>query len=360
MDKYEKKNRSAIKNRRKKIKRRRILSVFLFLLLIIGSIVGYIFYQTYNAASESYTEIENRTDGKSKLREEPVQISTDPVSILLLGIEDYSDEFDKGRSDTLMVATFNPSQGNMKLLSIPRDTLVKIPGRKNRDKINHSFSYGGKELTIETVEDFLDIPIDYFVTVNFQGFINIVDELGGVNVEVPFDFSDINNKWDRFYFKEGKMHLDGEEALVYARMRKYDPRGDFGRNDRQKQIVMSVIDKLSTPKTLLKIDDIGAEIGRNVETNLRIREALAFRKKYSDFNSTKIETLNITGYDKYINDVYYFEPDDENIATIKEELQNHLHGNQMANSSENESGFTTENGNNEPTESEKSYRTDNN
>jgi len=324
MNKYEKKNREAIKKRKRKVRRRRILAVFLFLLVIIGSAAGYILYQTYNAAKESYSEIENRTDGKSELREEPVHISNDPVSILLLGIENYTDDYDRGRSDTIMVATFNPSDQTMKLLSIPRDTRVEIGDLGYKDKINHSYAEGGKELTIETVEGFLDIPIDYFVTVNFDGFINIVDLLGGVNVDVPFDFNDINAKWERFYFTEGEMELDGEEALVYARMRKKDPRGDFGRNDRQKQIVTSVIDKLSSPKTITKIDDIAKEIGKNVETNIKIREAIAFRQKFSNFNSSRIEQLSIQGYDLDINSVYYFDPDDQNVEEIQTELKQHL------------------------------------
>lgn len=325
MNRNEEKNREAINKRRKKIRRkRRIFTLFLFLLLIVGSVVGYLLLQTYNAASESYTEIENRTDGKSELREEPVHISNDPVSILLLGIENYTDKYDRGRSDTLMVATFNPSDQSMKLLSIPRDTRVEIGDLGYKDKINHSFSEGGKELTIETVEKFLDIPIDYFVTVNFDGFIDIVNLLGGVTVDVPFDFNDINANWDRFYFTEGEMELDGEEALVYARMRKKDPRGDFGRNDRQKQIVTGVIDKLSSPKTIMKIDDIADEIGDNVETNIKIREAIAFRQKFSDFNSSRIETLSINGYDMEINSTYYFDPDDQNVEEIQTQLKQHL------------------------------------
>jgi len=324
MDRYEKKNREAIKKRRRKGKRRRILAVFLFLFLIVGSVAGYILYQTYNAAKESYTEIENRTGGKSELREEPVHISNDPVSILLMGIENYTDENDRGRSDTMMVATFNPTDQTMKLLSIPRDTRVHIGDLGYKDKINHSYSVGGKELTIESVENFLDIPIDYYATVNFEGFINIIDELGGVNVDVPFDFMDINREWEKFYFTEGPMELDGEAALVYARMRKKDPMGDFGRNERQKQIVKGAIEKLSSPATLLKIDDIAREVGSNVETNLKIREAIAFRKKFSDFNSSDIESLRIEGYDEYINNVYYFIPDEVKLDELKNELQTHL------------------------------------
>lgn len=308
-----------------KKKRRRRRNLLLFLILIFISLVsfsGYLLFQTYAVAKDSYEELEGREE-KSALREEPVYISTDPVSVLLLGIENYTDENDHGRSDTIMLATFNPDQQSMRLVSIPRDTLVNIPDYKE-DKINHAYSIGGKEKVIETVEEFLDIPIDYYATVNFKGFTNIIDAVGGVTVDVPFDFNDINRNWERFYFYEGTQKLSGEEALVYARMRKQDPRGDFGRNDRQRQIVTGVIDSLSSPKTLLKIDDIASEIGGNIETNMRIKEALAFRKKYPNFNSSSIEQLELKGYDNYINNVYYFSVDPGNLEEVTSELKDHL------------------------------------
>lgn len=316
-------NRQKVKGLRRRSRLRRILTFFSLIILTFITYSGYLFYQTYHAASESYVELDNR-DNKSNLREKPVQISSDPVSIILLGIEDYASEYDRGRTDTIMVATFNPTDQTMKLLSIPRDTLVDIPGYKNKDKINHAFSKGDKELTIETVENFLDIPIDYFVSVKFEGFINIIDELGGVTVDVPFDFMDINRQWEKFYFTEGEMDLTGEAALVYARMRKKDPMGDFGRNERQRQIVKAVIDRLSSPSTILKIDDIATEIGKNVETNIKVREAIAFRQKYSNFNSSRIETVSIKGHDEYINDIYYFVPNTEEFEALKNELQAHL------------------------------------
>ncbi|MFT9599863.1 LCP family protein [Mesobacillus sp.] len=315
-------NRSAKAYKKKRRKRRNLLLFLILTFVSLISISGYLLFQTYAVAKNSYEELEGREE-KSALREEPVYISSDPVSVLLLGIEDYSDENDNGRSDTIMVATFNPDQQSMKLLSIPRDTLVNIPGYKE-DKINHSYSIGGKEKVIETIEEFLDIPIDYYATVNFKGFTNIIDSVGGVTVDVPFDFNDINRNWDRFYFYEGTQKLSGEEALVYARMRKQDPRGDFGRNERQRQIVTGVIEKLSSPKTLLKIDDIASEIGNNIETNMRVNEALAFRKKYPDFNSSSIEQLELKGYDNYINNVYYFGVDPDNLEEVTSELKSHL------------------------------------
>jgi polyisoprenyl-teichoic acid--peptidoglycan teichoic acid transferase len=315
-------NRSAIAYKKKRRRRRNLLLFLILMFISLVSLSGYLLFQTYAVAKNSYEELEGRED-KSVLREEPVYISTDPVSVLLLGIENYTDENDHGRSDTIMVATFNPKQQTMKLVSIPRDTLVRIPGYKE-DKINHSYSIGGKEKVIETIEEFLDIPIDYYSTVNFKGFTNIIDAVGGVTVDVPFDFNDINRNWERFYFYEGTQKLSGEEALVYARMRKQDPRGDFGRNDRQRQIVTGMIDSLSSPKTLLKIDDIASEIGGNIETNMRIKEALAFRKKYPNFNSSSIEQLELKGYDNYINNVYYFSVDPGNLEEVTSELKNHL------------------------------------
>ncbi|MGG3467865.1 LCP family protein [Neobacillus pocheonensis] len=309
--------------RAKKGRKKAFLLFFLIIFLAGAGYAGYVAYHAYKAVDKSYVKIKGRED-KSEKREAPVYVSSDPFSVLLLGIENYADKGARGRSDTIMVATFNPKSQTMKLLSIPRDSLVSIPGRTRKNKINAAYSFGGKELAIKTVEQFLDIPIDYYVTVNFNGFKNIVDEVGGVTVDVPFDFDDINQKWERFYFHKGKQKLNGEEALVYARMRMKDPRGDFGRNDRQRQIVAALVEKLSSPKTLLKIDKISDVIGDNIETNMTVSEALAFRKKYSAFDSSRIEQLQIKGYDDTIRGTYYFRPDEVKLEEIKASLKHHL------------------------------------
>lgn len=309
--------------RRKKIVKR-LLIFFTFLFVIIGSYFAYAFYHTYLAASQSYNEIEGRE--KSNLRDTTVNISDDPISILLMGLEGYSSGDTVERTDTLILATFNPKDQTMKLLSIPRDTLVEIPGREGYDKINHAYAFGEKELTIETLEGFLDIPIDYYTTVNFKGFKNIIDEIGGVTVDVPFDFWELSDRpgAPKLYFTEGKMKLDGEEALAYARMRQRDPRGDFGRNERQRQIVVSTLESLVSPSNLFKIDDISKVIGKNVETNVKMSEGLNFSKKYKNFNSSKIETLGLEGEDTYINNVYYYEINEESLEEVKDVLKDHL------------------------------------
>lgn len=319
------------RNRKSLLKR--FLLLFLILFIGIGGFASYLAYSAFKAAEASYSELERGE--KSNLREEVVIVSKDPISILLMGIEDYSSE-GVGRTDSLIVATLNPKDQTMKLLSIPRDTQVEIPGRIKLDKINHAYAFGGKELTINSVENLLDIPIDYYATVSFKGFKDIVDEIGGVTVDVPFNFwekSDINNK--RIDFTEGEMSLDGEESLAYARMRKQDPRGDFGRNDRQKQIITASIEKILTPNNLLKLDNIATHIGENVETNLKVTDALAMQKNYSNFNSAKIESISIKGEDIYLNDIYYFQPDEGSLTELKVMLKDHLDPN-AASAKENE------------------------
>jgi polyisoprenyl-teichoic acid--peptidoglycan teichoic acid transferase len=337
-------SRRYYKQKRNKRKRTLIKRLLLFLFLIffvVGGYGAYLLYTTFKAANASYEELARE---KSKYREKAVEIRKEPFSVLIMGIEDYASDGQGGRSDTLMLLTFNPKDETMKLLSIPRDTRVEIPGKTRKDKINHAFAFGGKEMAIETVEDFLEIPIDFYATINFKGFVDIIDILGGVTVDVPFDFSDYKNgDWNKkYYFKKGKMTLNGDKALTYARMRKKDPLGDIGRNERQKQILKAVIDKLNSPSSILKIDDITKEIGKNVETNFTVSELLALQQKYSDFDSSQIDTLNIEGEGKYINGISYFIPDEESLEQVKDELKQHLNPT-LAENQRNQSNESTQN-----------------
>lgn len=317
-------NRIKIKTkRRRRLRIRRIILLFGFFLLLIGAYGSYVIYSAYEAANKSYSELDRGE--KSKLREEAVEVQKDPFSILIMGVEDYSTGGAHGRTDSLMVATLNPKDQSVKLLSIPRDTLTEIADTNEKDKINHAYASGGKEATIESVENLLDIPIDYYVTIGFDSFKDIVNEVGGVKVKVPFDFyekSDEDNQ--KIYFTEGMMELNGEEALAYARMRKQDPRGDYGRNDRQKQILEATLDKLLSPSTVTKLDNIAEHIGENVQTNMKVSQALAIQSKYPDFNTSKIEKLSLEGYDEYINDIFYFVPDETQLEELKSQLQDHL------------------------------------
>ncbi len=308
------------------VKKKKIRKTVLLILIAIIAVVGYGIYMavtTYMAASNSYDDLGRE---KSALRDEAVSIRKDPVSILIMGVEDYSSDGDHGRTDTLMLATFSPNDERLKLLSIPRDTLVDIVGRDQKSKINHAYAFGGKKMTIETVEQLLDIPIDYYATVNFEAFKNIVDILGGITVDVPFSFEQNSDdrKAEKLQFQEGQMDLDGRHALAFARMRMSDPRGDIGRNERQQTVIKAIIEKAVSPSTITKIDDIVEVIGDNVETNMRIREGLAFYKTYSDFKTSQIDQITFQTMPERINGISYQVADEASLEEAKTILKQHL------------------------------------
>ena len=111
----------------------------------------------------------------------------EPFSVLILGVDERKG--DRGRSDTMIVLTVNPNQNSIKMLSIPRDTRTEIVGHGTEDKINHAYAFGGIEMSMATVEDFLNIPIDYYLQINMEGFKDIVDSVGGVTVNNDLDFT---------------------------------------------------------------------------------------------------------------------------------------------------------------------------
>ncbi|UZD73745.1 LCP family protein [Bacillus siamensis] len=320
------------KKSKRKIIFKRILLLLTLVLLVAAGFGGYKVYKTINAADNAYDAL-SRGD-KSKLRDEVIDMKKKPFSILFMGIENYATSGKGGRSDSLIVVTLDPRNKTMKMLSIPRDTRVTLAGDTTgkKTKINSAFAKGGADETVATVEDLLDIPIDKYVTVDFNGFKDVIDEVGGVNVKVPFDFDEMSDvsKKKRIYFKKGNMHLNGEQALAYARMRKQDKRGDFGRNDRQKQILNALIDQMSKAGNIAKIDKIAETASNNVQTNIRITEGLALQQIYSGFTSKKIDTLTITGSDLYLGGTattrgtYYFQPDPANLEKVRQTLQKHL------------------------------------
>lgn len=138
-----------------------------------------------------------------------------PINILLLGVDER--EGDKGRSDTMIVATLNPKTDSMLMTSIPRDTRVELPGRSGYSKINAAYAYGDESLSVKTVEKYLDIDISYYAKVNMEGLSDLVDVVGGVTVN-----NDIDWTHGGYHYKKGILHLDGKHALAYVRMRHQD------------------------------------------------------------------------------------------------------------------------------------------
>lgn len=311
-----------LQKRRIKKKRRRRFFIYLFFVGLISS-VGLYMFNSYSSLMEMYSGF---TRDKSKLRVEDVEITKEPFSVLIMGIEDYATDGQNGRTDSLMFATINPKTKNVSLMSIPRDSRVTIAGKNKKDKINAAHAYGGEKMALETVETFLHVPVDHYIKIDFKGFKGIVDAVGGITVDVPFDFeerSDIDY-YKLIQFKQGQQELNGEEALAYVRMRKQDPNGDYGRATRQRQVLAAVAHKLNSTSTVFKIKDLAEVVGKYVKTDIPVSDGLALYNKLSGFDPSNIQTLKLEGEDKKLNDIYYFIPDEVNVQTVRNEILKNL------------------------------------
>lgn len=244
-------------------------------ILIIGG--GAYAYSIYSSVSKTLDEVHKplKRDKDSKGTEEVKISKSEPVSILLLGVDERGNE--KGRSDSLILITLNPKNNSMKTVSIPRDTYTEIVGKGKSDKINHAYAFGGVDMSVATVEKFLNVPINYYIEVNMAGFKDIVDAVGGVDVNNDLEF-----KQDKHHFAKGNIHLTGDEALSFTRMRYEDPRGDFGRQMRQRQVMQAVIKKGATFSSLTSYGDVLTAIQKNVKTNLTQDQMFDMQKNYKN------------------------------------------------------------------------------
>jgi polyisoprenyl-teichoic acid--peptidoglycan teichoic acid transferase len=300
-----------LKQNKKKKKWLWIFATFIGVLLL-GSWA--FLYSVYNKVEKTVETMHEPLQNKQKRKIEFTK--REPISILLMGVDERKG--DRGRSDTLILITVNPNTKSMQMVSIPRDTRTEIVGKGIEDKINHAYAFGGMEMTIATVENFLDIPIDYYFKVNMEGFKDIVDAVGGVTVQNDRTFT-----YEGVTFPKGEITLDGEKALKYSRMRKQDPRGDFGRQDRQRQIIQAVIEKGASIQSLAKYDDVLFAIGENVKTNMTFDEMMDIQKHYKDARH-HLEQFHVNGNGKMINGTYYFIVPDEERMALSEKLKAHL------------------------------------
>ncbi|MDF2606862.1 MAG: lytR [Bacillales bacterium] len=309
-------NRSSKRRKRRKRLVRNIFTTLIIIALCIGGYFAYIFYELNSAANKSFKDLK----GNVPKNHDKADIKNKPFTMLLLGIENQ--DGGQGRSDVILLITANPKSKEVAMLSIPRDSLVEIPSQGIKDKINHSYSYDGLDGTVETVYNLTGIPIDYYITTNFDGFKKTVDILGGVDVEVPFTFSAQLTEtltWKKYH--QGPMHLDGREALAYVRMRKSDPNGDRGRNERQKQVIQEIVKKSSSITSITKIDDLIESLGENVQTNIPASEFLDFLYTYKIMKDTKIDNIILSGDDDRIDGIYYYRLHEDNLELATEHLK---------------------------------------
>ncbi|WP_318507216.1 LytR family transcriptional regulator [Bacillus sp. T3] len=285
------------------------------LVLFIGiAIYGFIFYRSLSSA---LNDIHEPIDRKSDKRVEEVTLEKkQPFSVLMLGVDERKG--DRGRSDTMIVLTVNPNQNSVKMLSIPRDTRTEIVGHGTVDKINHAYAFGGPEMSMDSVENFLDIPIDYYMKINMEGFQEIVEAVGGVTVNNNLDFT-----YGGSHFPVGEITLDGSNALDYIQMRKQDPNGDFRRQQRQRLVIQGVIRKGASLNSITNFGSIFEALGSNVKTNLTFSEMVEIQKNYKSA-SQNIEHVTISGKGTMIDGIYYLQVPDQEKQRVQDIMKNHL------------------------------------
>ena len=289
------------------------ISVFVGFIVIGVGVYAYTVY--YNI--EKTTKLIHKPIKKTDKREEQVNVEKkQPFSILLLGVDHRPG--DRGRSDSMILLTVNPIANKTEMVSIPRDTRTTIVGKGKVDKINHAYAFGGVQMAVNTVENFLNIPIDYYIKVNMEGFQDIVNAVNGVEVMNDLDFIQ-----DGYHFKKGKLHLNGKEALSFTRMRELDPRGDFGREMRQRQVIEAVLKKGASVSTLSTYTDVLKAIQNNIETNLTLNDMIAIQKDYREAASN-VNEVQITGKGTKIDGIYYLQVPKEEQDQIATQLRQQL------------------------------------
>ena len=284
--------------------------ILIILLLIIRSVAVFVVNKLnkINYVEISKEEIEVNTGVEENL--------SGYRNIALFGIDTRDDTYEGSRSDCIMIASINHDTKEIKIVSVYRDTYLNIPGR-GLDKVNHAYSYGGPALSMSTLNTNLDLDITEFATVNFTATKDIINAIGGVEIEV----TDAEAKSIPRITKGGKYLLDGEQALAYGRIRKID--SDYKRTERMRTVVMAVFEKAKT-MSITELNKLANQLLPEIYTNISATEILALIPKIYSYSIVEsqgwpYETRGIT-----LGGVWYGPP--VNLAKNVAELHKTLFG----------------------------------
>lgn len=245
-----------------------------------------------------------------------------PFSILIMGVDSREKDL-AGRSDTMIVATVNKDRG-MSMVSIPRDTYVE---GTTINKINSAYADGGPENAMKHVNSLLDMKLDHYMTMNFEGLVELVDHVGGITVKSPIEFTTSHTTAAQgnkdYHFVEGDNKLDGKAALAYSRERYNDPRGDYGRQTRQGQVIKAVLSKLKSADSLMNFQGIFNILGDNVKTDLTWDNMTTLFADYRPaLNNISQNTLQ--GQGQMIDGLSYQLVNDAELARVKTLINTNL------------------------------------
>ncbi len=275
-------------DKHQKKKKRRWTSILLVFLLLIVAVASYVYFQFNSGVNQSLKKINKDTKQTNVVYTfEGQKDQYGDTNILLLGSDARGKE--KSRADTIMIAHYNEKKGTFKLTSIMRDSYLAIPGH-GKHKINAAFALGGPELMRQTIKQNFDIDLQYYAIVDFQGFVQLIDEAFPKGVEI-----DVEKKMSAYVdvpLEPGLQKLDGAHLLSYVRFR-HDAVGDFGRVERQQKAVMAIKEQLGGFQTIAKLPKLIGVVSPYVNTNIGTSDTVFMAKDFLSDNRSSIETLRI-------------------------------------------------------------------
>lgn len=309
------------KKEKKSFIKRIILGSLAFLLIFFIGIFGYFYIKYGSFLGEVFSIVKDVKTDVIRVEE--------PINVLLLGMDigDTNDLSNKEakRTDTIILANFDPVKKDIKLVSVPRDTRVKINGRSQ--KINAAYPIGGERLVKELVGNILGVKVDYVVKIDYEGFRGIVDALGGVDMYIDQDMNYDDPAQDlHIHFNKGEtVHLDGKKAEEFFRWRKNNDgtglvNGDVDRIKNQQKFLNALIDKFLSFSTITKIDDIIDVLNKNIETNIPLDVIVAYGLKGIEVNKNNINMVTLPGEGKYIGNVSYYIPNEKATKELRSTL----------------------------------------
>lgn len=313
-----------------------VIALGIFLIISFSLVMV---YQSYKSTLEDMHEVDQEQPMNKP--EEAAPELVDPFIVLLYGIDKRQGTHDSGRPDTLMLALVDPQLLKVSLISIPRDSYVSIPGYTKKDKINSAYPRGGSQLTMQTIEEWFDTDIYAHVAIDFDGFIELVDLLGGIEVNVDRKISyDDPTDGTRIRLEKGLQVLDGKNALDFVRAR-LDNRGpnyytsDYLRMERQQLVLKTLGREIVSFKSIPKVFEMMSVLGDNVSTSLTPKELDELVRTFYQFNISNLETTSVQGDGMQLNGGWYEDIPETEIERIKTVITNFI--NRETNVSEKES-----------------------
>lgn len=306
--------------------------IFLMSLAIVGLTLGAgLIYgaSLLNFSTGTISKTYKQLDGEKEIT--PID-ATEPLTILLMGVDmdqaTRGGDWEGGRSDSMILVTVNPKTKETNMMSLTRDIMVEIAEANGEssgtvEKLNHSYSYGQAPMAIATIEKMMDINIDRYIEINMDGLIELVDAVGGIEVNNTLGFPISISGHEPAYtsiVQPGKQLVNGDQALVYARMRYDDPEGDIGRQRRQREVITAIIKKLLQLDGLTQYKKILTAISNNMRTNIEISPAtIPSLLGYKD-SVSKLNSYQLRGVDQMVDEIYYQLPTSTHLL----EMQNIL------------------------------------